>query len=195
METSHLESNLYDAKPELNLSKKKLGNLLFLAFLITYGILLIYTANKINIAEDEIYTLNTSSHTFLKLINQSYYFEYQPPFYFLVLSWWRTVSSEIFFIKLFSIFCIGISAYFFHKVVIQISSKKVAKWMVVIFLLNPFTVWAALEIRLYAFLMMLSVLAIYYFLRFHFENNKKALLNFLHNFAIVEFIPNIFFLS
>ena len=88
------------------------------------------------------------------------------------------MSSEIFFIKLFSIFCIGISAYFFHKVVIQISSKKVAKWMLVIFLLNPFTVWEAFEIRLYAFLVMLSVLAIYYFLCYHFENNKKALLIF-----------------
>jgi hypothetical protein len=173
-----LGSGLYTNVEELNQPENKFGSLLFTGFLIIYGVLLIYTADKINIAEDEIYTLNTSSYNFLKIIHQSYYFEYQPPFYFLVLSWWRTISTGIFFTKLFSIFCTGISAYFLYKTVVQLSSKKISKWMVVIFLLNPFTVWAALEIRLYAFLMMLSISATHYFFRFYFEKNKKTLLVF-----------------
>lgn len=178
MKTLYLENKIYGNRPDLTPSKNKFENILFAGFFIIYGTLLIYTTNKINIAEDEIYTLNTSSNTFFKLIHQSYYFEYQPPLYFLVLSWWRSLSSGIFFTKLFSIFCTGISAYFFYKIVAQLSSKSISKWMVIIFLLNPFTVWAALEIRLYAFLMMLSILAIYYFFRFYFENNKKALIIF-----------------
>jgi 4-amino-4-deoxy-L-arabinose transferase-like glycosyltransferase len=158
--------------------KRSVGDYLFWLFIIIYTVSLLYTTNKINIAEDEIYTLNTTSDGFLRIIHQSYYFEYQPPFYFLVLSWWRLFSSNLFFIKLFSVTCILVASLFFYKIVTILSSGKIARWMVIIFLLNPFTVWASLEIRLYAFLMMLSAVATYYFCRYHFENKRKLLLIF-----------------
>jgi len=47
--------------------------------------------------------------------------------------------------------------------------------MTVIFLLNPFTVWAALEMRTYSLLIFLSTLSIYFFFWYYFEEKRKFL--------------------
>ena len=123
---------------EINQSdnQKWINNISFIGFLAIYATFLIYISSIINISEDETYTLNTTSRSFLGVIHQSYNFEAQPPFYFILLSWWRLLCHGIFFIKLFSILCIGFSAYFFYRLVPLFSEKKNSKWMVVIFFLN-----------------------------------------------------------
>ena len=165
----------------MNLFKNKVNwkSCLFWAFIILYAALLLYTAQKINISEDEIYTLNTTSRNLSGVINQSYNFEFQLPGYFVLLSIWRLISSEIFFAKLFSILSIGIAAIYIYKLSSLFEQKKASLWIVIIFLLNPFSVWAALEIRLYAFAILLSTLIIYAFYLYVFQNRKKALYLFL----------------
>ncbi len=163
---------------------KKGKNVFFWGALIIYAILLIYTTYKINISEDETYTLNTTSRDLAGIINQSYNFEAQPPGYFILFSWWQNIYHGIFFAKMFSIFLIGLSAYFFYRLVLLISGSEFSKWMVLIFLLNPFTVWAALNMRTYALLIFLSTISIYYFFRFYLENRKY----FLYVFLFISFI-------
>ena len=131
-------------------NQKWTNTLSFIGFLAIYATFLIYTSSILNLSEDETYTLNTSSRGFSGVIHQSYNFEAQPPFYFILLSWWRLLCHGVFFAKLFSILCIGLSACYFYRLVPLFSEKKNSKWMVAIFLLNPFTVWAALEMRLYS---------------------------------------------
>ena len=159
-------------------NKKWLNNIYFIGFLAIYVSFLVYITSIINISEDEAYTLNTTSRNFWDVIHQAYNFEAQPPFYFIVLSLWRKIADGIFFAKLFSIICIGISAYYFYQLTFFFSRKNVSRWMTVVFLLNPFTVWAALELRLYSLLFLLSTSSIYFFLKFYYEHKKYSLLRF-----------------
>ncbi len=154
---------------------KSTGNLYFVLFLVIYFVILIYLADKIYIWEDESYSLNTSSHRLTEVLKLSYNFEGQPPFYFALLSIWRLINSSIFFARLLSIIFIGCSAYIFQQLGRLLTNKKNVKWMVVVFLLNPFTVWAALEIRLYSLVILLSTISVYFYLRFYLENKKKYL--------------------
>ncbi len=159
----------------MNYRKKTSGNIYYFLFLVVYFLILVYLANKIYIWEDESYSLHTSSHNLYEVIKLSYNFEGQPPFYFALLSIWRLIDSSIFFARLLSVIFIGCAAYFFQRLASLFTGKYDTRWMVVIFLLNPFTVWAALEIRLYALIILLSTISIYYFLRYYLEDKNKYL--------------------
>jgi hypothetical protein len=159
--------------------KTEWRNPIFYGFITIYSCFLIFLAYKLNIWEDEAYSLHTSANNLANVISQAYNFEGQPPFYFILLALWRKIDSGIFFARLFSLLFIGFGSYFFYRIVLLISGFKYSRWLVVIFLVNPFTVWASLEIRLYAFVIFLSTVLIYYFLRFYLENKKKYLYLFL----------------
>jgi len=156
-------------------NKLEWKNLLFYGFITVYAALLIFLAVKLNVWEDEAYSLHTTSNNLVNVIKQSYDFEGQPPFYFLLLAIWRHINSGIFFARLLSLFFIGFSAYFFYRLVCLVSGVGSSRWLLVIFLLNPFTVWAGLEIRLYALAIFLSIVLMYYFFRFYIENKSKDL--------------------
>jgi len=162
-----------------NFSKIKAKNISFFIFIILYTTLLIYLGFTINIWEDEAYSLETTSNNLLEVVRQSYNFEGQPPVYFILLAIWRLLSPSIFIARLFSILFIGLAAYFFHRIVQLISGLTNSKWLVVIFLLNPFAVWAALEIRTYSLIIFLSTISMYFFIRYTIDNKKNHLYYFL----------------
>src|SRR5690348_5288479 len=157
--------------------KKKVGfkNILFYSFLVIYSVALIYLAAKLNIWEDEAYSMHTTSNNLARVISQSYTFEGQPPFYFVLLAIWRHISPGIFFARFLSLICIGLSGIFFYKIIRLIYNAEFPKWMLIIYLMNPFTIWAALEIRLYALVILLSCILLYCFFQFFFNNHKKYL--------------------
>ncbi len=159
--------------------KSKSGTYFFWGIIVIYALLLLYTARIMNISEDETYTLNTTSRNVAGVINQAYNFEFQLPGYFVLLSLWRLLGSGLFFAKLFSIFSIAIAAIYIYKLAGLIFNDKKNYWIVIIFLLNPFTVWAALELRLYAFSIMLSAVIIFHFYKYVFGEEKKYLYLFL----------------
>lgn len=152
---------------------------IFYGFLVIYFALLIYLCKEITIWEDECYTINTTSHSLTGVISQSYHFEAQPPLYFILLKCWRLLNDSVFFARLLSVLFIACAAYFFTKLVDLISGPHYLRVLLVIFLLNPFTVWAAIEMRSYAMIMFLSTLLFYFFLQFLFNNKNKHLYSFL----------------
>jgi uncharacterized membrane protein len=154
-------------------------SLIFYGFITIYSILLLYLCRALNIWEDEAYSLHTSLNKLVDVIRLSYHFEDQPPGYFILLSLWRLISPSIFFARLFSVLCIAAAAYVFYLLERTITNLENARWIVVIFLLNPFTVWAALEIRTYALLIFLTILAIYVYLKYYSTHQKKYLYSFL----------------
>jgi hypothetical protein len=155
--------------------KVKSKEIIFYSFLLLYLVFSVYLCKTLNVWEDEAYSLLTSSNNLNKVITQSYYFEGQPPAYFLILSIWRSFNSGIFFARLLSIIFVAIATYFFSRTVLIIAGQDNLIWLVIIFLLNPFTVWSALEIRLYSFLLFLSSISIYYFFLYILYNKKKYL--------------------
>jgi hypothetical protein len=154
-------------------------NLLFVLFLFVYAFFILYLCYDINIWDDEVYSLHTSAYNLHNVIRQSYITERQAPFYFILLALWRTVNSGVFFARLLSPLCIALGAFIFYKIVRFVLDKEDSRWLLLVFLLNPYTVWAALEIRLYAFAILLSALLIYTILKYYKENRKKYLWWFL----------------
>ena len=172
--------------------KNNRGTYLFWGIIVIYALLLLYIARVMNISEDETYTLNTTSRNIAGVINQAYNFEFQLPAYFVLVSFWRLMGSGIFFAKLSSIISIAIAALYIYKLSNLIFNDKKNYWIVIIFLLNPFTVWAALELRLYAFSIMLSVLIIFNFYKYVFNVEKKYLY-FLLGLGLVGIYTQYFF--
>jgi hypothetical protein len=165
---------------KINELKKIKGiNLLFGLLILAYAYFIVYLCYYLNIWDDELYSLHTSDNSFHEVIRQSYIAERQAPFYFLLLALWRTINSGVFFARLLSPLCIGLAAFIFYKIVRFVLDIENSRWLLLVFLLNPYTVWAALEIRLYAFAILLSALLIYTIMRFYRENRKKYLWWFL----------------
>lgn len=156
----------------------------FNLFLAVYFSVLIYLAWSLTIWEDESYSLITSSNDLGKVITQSYEFEGQPPFYFVLLSLWRKLDNSIFFARMLSVGLMAITFFSFDKIIRAIVGHSVSKWPLVIFMLSPFTVWAALEIRLYALIICVTCLAVHYFFRYLKEGKGKDLLVLLILFEI-----------
>ena len=71
---------------------QKNGQFLFYIFLLIYASFLVFLCNKLNIWEDEAYSLSTSANKLYKVVSLSYYFEGQPPVYFIILSFWRKIK-------------------------------------------------------------------------------------------------------
>jgi hypothetical protein len=162
-----------------SLRNKFLGNLLFYGFIIIYMLALFFLSYEVSIWEDECYTLNTTSRNFQEVITQSYSFEAQPPLYFILLKGWRFFNDSVLFARLFSVMFITLAAYFIKKLFDLISGPEGNRWLFVIFLLNPFTIWAAIEIRSYAMIIFLSTLSIYSFHQYLINDNKRYLCFFL----------------
>jgi hypothetical protein len=149
--------------------QKLKSNYLFLfAFLIIYIAFSIYLCNVINIWEDEAYSLNTSSKTISYAFHQSFNFEAQPPVYFVLLTLWRTISDSILWARMFSLVSIIVAQILLFGFIQKIASKKIAAISVILFLLNPFIIFTLLEIRLFAFLLLISIIAIVFFYKSYF---------------------------
>lgn len=121
-------------------------------------------AARLNIWIDESYTLDTTGSTLGYALHQAAYLESQPPLYFLLLAAWRTMNGSIPFARLFSVLCIGglllCSPWLARRYLPGIDHG----WLLLVLACNPFLVWAATEIRLYAFSLLLAGLLL---LTFH----------------------------
>jgi hypothetical protein len=134
------------------------NNLALLIFSIIYFGVIVFLNGYLNVWEDEVCSLDTSSKTLLYAIHQSFNFELQPPVYFLLLTLWRWVSGSILWARLLSVFFILLTQVILYNYVKKKTETKFATIITILFLLNPVTFYAILEIRLYALLILLSLM-------------------------------------
>jgi hypothetical protein len=115
-------------------------------------------AARLDIWIDEAYTLATTGQGLRYAFHQALFFEQQPPLYFVLLSLWRTLDDGVLFARLFSVLC-GLAMLF---AVAALSRRWLPEahpaWLTALAGLNPFFFYAALEIRTYAFALLLSAL-------------------------------------
>ncbi|MCU0523782.1 MAG: hypothetical protein MUF72_03045 [Elainella sp. Prado103] len=138
----------------------QLINLLLLA--LHFGITLILAAT-LNLWIDEAYTLNTTSQSVIHAIERSINYEIQPPLYFALLALWRRVNGSIFFARCFSVLCIGLAI----LVTVSLSRRYLkgiaSTHVTAVLAFHPYAIWAAVEIRSYAFSILLSTLLLKFF--------------------------------
>ncbi len=145
----------------------------FYAFLIIYTTLLLFLCSKLSIWVDEAFSLNTTGNGLYNVAKFSYYTEGQPPGYYIILALWRTLNNGIFFARLLSVIFTFLSAFILNKLLRLIFEKIYTKWTIILFLLNPFTVYVSLEIRLYSLIILLSISAIYLTYLIEYYNKQK----------------------
>lgn len=132
-------------------------------FSVVYYCVIIFLAWNLNIWEDEMYSLQTSSGSLIYAINQSINFEAQPPVYFVLLTLWRFFFVSILWARLFNVLFVILSQIIIYQFIRKNYSNKIAVFSVVLFLLNPLVIFTLLEIRLFAFLIFICICAIVYF--------------------------------
>ena len=117
----------------------------------------------LNVWIDEAYSLDTTAKDLSYAISQSIYYEIQPPLYFILLNLWRNLSHSILFARLFSIACIVAVIYLIPALVRRYLKGIHPHWITASVAFHPYTIWAAIEIRSYAFSILLSVLLLLFF--------------------------------
>ncbi len=131
-------------------------------------------ASILNIWTDEAYSLDTTGGSLQYAISQAINFELQPPLYFALLNIWRSINDSIFWARLFSIIAVAVTIY-----LVALLAKRLIKTInpvciLALFAFNPFTIKVALEIRVYAFIILLSALLLWFFFKGYFDSKPSA---------------------
>jgi hypothetical protein len=152
-------------------------------------------AKILNTWIDESYTLRTTGQTLQYAIHQAIHFELQPPLYFALLTPWRSFDHSIFFARLFSVICAALLVY----CAAQVSARYVpglnpawAAWFVA---LNPATIWAAEEIRVYALGGLLSALLMWTFYDGYLAERASSRARIVHAVVAISSLYTQYFLS
>lgn len=128
----------------------------------------------LNIWADEASTLYTTQNGFLSAFQNAASNEKQAPLYFWVMSLWRTFNGSIFFARLFSVLCCAVAIKLFAGIASRVLSLRAALIATAFFAFHPILIWAAVEIRVYALVILLSVLLIKLFLDAAWDTDEKA---------------------
>lgn len=170
--------------PALSISSANIHLPLLLFSLVYYGVM-VYLSDCFNVWEDEIYSLDTTSKGLSYAYHQAIYFEGQPPVWFLLLTAWRSLSGSILWARLFSMFLIIITQIVLYRFIKQESDKKFAGMFSVLFLLNPWIIFTILEIRLFALVILLSLIIIIIFYRSYYADRITPAARMLYVFFAV----------
>jgi hypothetical protein len=133
--------------------------LIFIHVLLT-----LVLAYNLNIWIDEAFSLHTTERGVAFALRQALNFEMQAPLYFVLLSIWRKIDQSIFFARLFSVASVALAL----KVIATLSTRLWKDvhpgFLVAIVAFNPLTITVAVDVRLYAPVLLLSALLL---LTFH----------------------------
>jgi len=113
-------------------------------------------AALLSIWVDEAYAMNTISGSLSFTLSRAINFEMQPPLYFLLMNLWGKLASSVFFLRLFSILCTTLTILVISKISKRVFSEIRPGWLTMAMAINPYAIWAATEIRPYAFLVLLT---------------------------------------
>lgn len=142
-------------------------------FALIHALIVIFPAYHLNIWADEASTLHTTQNGFIFALQNAFSIERQAPLYFWFLSLWRDISDSVFFARLFSIICSAVAILVFSRLARKISDEKAAVFMTAFFAFHPYLFWASLEVRLYSFVILVSVLILDLFFDLFLQGEKQ----------------------
>ncbi|HEY6486732.1 MAG TPA: glycosyltransferase family 39 protein [Candidatus Cybelea sp.] len=112
----------------------------------------------LNIWQDEAYTLQTTSNGVAYAFHQALAFEQNAPLYFVLISLWRSLGDGIFYLRFFSVLCIAATILLAPALARRYLPRQNEKLVTAVVACNPFLIWAAVEIRVYAMIVLVSAL-------------------------------------
>jgi hypothetical protein len=138
------------------------GRIVSLLILLHLGIT-IPLAYRLSIWTDEAFTLNTTGQGIAYAFRQAIRFELQPPLYFVLLNLWRDLNGSIFFARLFSILCAALTIKVAASLAQRLWKNVHPGWVAAVLALHPLMVGSAIEIRVYALVILLTALLLLLF--------------------------------
>lgn len=131
-------------------------------------------AYLLNIWGDEAYTLHTTGGNLSETFNRAIHFELQAPLYYLLLSLCRKLSASIFWARMFSVAAIAATIKLAASLARRFFKEIHPAWLAAAVAFHPFIIWAAVDIRAYALVILLSaLLLLLFFDGFLAENVSK----------------------
>jgi len=135
----------------------KQGTINVYPLIILHLLIVVPLAYYLNIWADEASTLYSTDHGILNALQNAATVERQAPLYFWIMSLWRSINGSIFFARLFSIICSIVAIKLFAGFAQKLFSWRTALLATAFFALHPITIWASVEIRVYALVILLSI--------------------------------------
>jgi len=136
--------------------------------------LAVYFGITLNIWADESCSLATTGGSLGYAVQQAVNFEWQPPGYFVVLWGWRQIHDSIVWARLLSTLCTALTVILFFFLSRRIADEK-SIWpylATIVIAFHPYTIFAAVELRLYAMGLLLSIIQFDLFYRGYMEDRK-----------------------
>lgn len=106
--------------------------------------------------QDEEYTLATTAHGVGYAVHRALSYELQAPLYFGVLAVLRTLDPSLFFARMFSVVAACLVTLLGARIAQRIWPARDPRIFAALVACNPYVVFAAVEIRLYALAMLVS---------------------------------------
>ena len=124
------------------------------------GLVTLFLAHQLNVWVDEAYSLQTTGAGLAHALRQAIHFELQSPGYFVALGAWRLPGGSFFWARLFSVLCLLCTL----PVVARLARIHLPDlWVVLPLGLHSWSVYAAIELRAYALVVLLSALLMWLF--------------------------------
>ena len=123
-------------------------------------LLTVTMAYFVTIDVDETFTLATTSQGPIHATEKAVTFELQPPLYFGILSVGRMVHESVFHARLFSVLCSALSLVVLACFVRRFLPDVTAWPVIAVAAFSPLMIFAAIEARCYAMVILLSCLLI-----------------------------------
>ncbi len=125
---------------------------------LVYAVALGVVGSLLGTWTDEEYTLATTAHGVAYAVERALHYELQAPLYFAILALWRSVDGAVWFARLFSVLCAAGTFFAFVLVGRKLAPGKDPLPFAFLVACNPFVVYAAFDIRLYALSLLLCTL-------------------------------------
>lgn len=120
-------------------------------------------AQLLNIWVDESFSLNTTGQGIAYSLRQSINFELQAPFYFVLLSILRKIDTSVFAARAFSVLCIALTVRVSATLSRRFFPDVHPAWIAALVAFNPYIIAMAVDIRLYALVVLETALLLLLF--------------------------------
>ncbi len=136
---------------------RRTRNLIVLLLMAAHLAIVLPQAYLLNIWVDEASTLYATQNGFWIAFQNAATEQKQAPLYFWIMSLWRSIDGSIFFARLFSVLCSLAAVRLFAGLAGRFVPPFAAVLLTAFFALHPYLIWASLEIRVYALVILLSI--------------------------------------
>ena len=144
------------------------------SILVIHFAVVVWLSATLNVWVDETYSMNTTSRDLPYAVSQALIIEEHPPFFFIVLWFWRQISESVFWGRMLTALCTLGFLLVAWRVVKRALPAIHPAWVIAPIAANPYVIYAGTEMRAPAMNLLLSGVLMWFFIEgFLIESPKR----------------------